>query len=64
MNQYLLDTNICIHYLKGDFDLKRRFGKLAVSIATSPRSLLQNFYLVLKIAHLPDIRKSEKGTQF
>lgn len=24
MSQYLLDTNICIHYLKGDFDLKNR----------------------------------------
>ncbi|WP_342086463.1 PIN domain-containing protein [Dyadobacter sp. OTU695] len=24
MSQYLLDTNICIHYLKGEFDLKNR----------------------------------------
>lgn len=24
MSQYLLDTNICIHYLKGDFDLNSK----------------------------------------
>lgn len=28
MSQYLLDTNICIHYLKGDFDLKNRVGQI------------------------------------
>ncbi|PSL29347.1 PIN domain-containing protein [Dyadobacter jiangsuensis] len=28
MNQYLLDTNICIHYLKGDFDLKKKVRQI------------------------------------
>lgn len=28
MNQYLLDTNICIHYLKGDFDLKNKVRQI------------------------------------
>lgn len=27
MNQYLLDTNICIHYLKGEYDLKNKVLK-------------------------------------
>ncbi|GGN09486.1 nucleic acid-binding protein [Dyadobacter beijingensis] len=28
MNQYLLDTNICIHYLKGHFDLKKKVHQI------------------------------------
>jgi len=31
MSQYLLDTNICIHYLKGDFDLKSRVHQTGLS---------------------------------
>lgn len=27
MSQYLLDTNICIHYLKGEYDLKNKVLK-------------------------------------
>ncbi|MGX5855750.1 PIN domain-containing protein [Dyadobacter jiangsuensis] len=27
MSQYLLDTNICIHYLKGEYDLKNQVQK-------------------------------------
>ena len=27
MNQYLIDTNICIYYIKGQFDLKEKFKK-------------------------------------
>ena len=27
MSQYLLDTNICIHYLKGEYDLKNKLLK-------------------------------------
>lgn len=27
MNKYLIDTNICIYYLKGLFDLKEKFAK-------------------------------------
>ena len=25
MKQYLIDTNICIYYIKGEFDLKKKF---------------------------------------
>lgn len=28
MNQYLLDTNICIYYIKGMFDLKSKFEQV------------------------------------
>ena len=28
MNQYLLDTNICVHYLKGEFDLRNKIAKI------------------------------------
>ena len=27
MSQYLLDTNICIHYLKGEYDLENKVLK-------------------------------------
>jgi tRNA(fMet)-specific endonuclease VapC len=27
LNKYLIDTNICIYYLKGLFDLKEKFAK-------------------------------------
>ena len=28
MRKYLIDTNICIYYIKGKFDLKKRFEKV------------------------------------
>lgn len=28
MNQYLLDTNICIYFIKGLFDLKSKFEEV------------------------------------
>ncbi len=28
MNQYLLDTNICIYYIKGLYDLKSKFEEV------------------------------------
>ncbi|MHA4737599.1 type II toxin-antitoxin system VapC family toxin [Dyadobacter sp. MSC1_007] len=31
MSQYLLDTNICIHYLKGEFDLKNKVHQIGVN---------------------------------
>lgn len=30
MSQYLLDTNICIHYLKGEFDLNNRVHEIGL----------------------------------
>ncbi len=30
MNQYLLDTNICIYYLKGKFDLQNKINKVGL----------------------------------
>ena len=31
MKRYLLDTNICIYFLKGQFDLDRKIEKVALS---------------------------------
>ena len=28
MKNYLIDTNICIYYIKGKFDLKKKFEKV------------------------------------
>lgn len=42
MNQYLLDTNICIHYLKGHFDLKNKVRQIG-RINCKPCPLLRAF---------------------
>jgi len=30
MNKYLLDTNICIHFLKGEYNLKEKIQEIGL----------------------------------
>ncbi len=45
MNKYLLDTNICIHYLKGQYNLQEKISKVGLdSCFLSEITIAELFY--------------------
>ena len=56
--EYLLDTNICIHYFKGQFGIKRKIEKIGYEhVAISEITLAELIFGAEKSQHIKKIWK-------
>lgn len=65
MNKYLLDTNICIHFLKGEYNLKEKIQEIGLdNCFVSEITILELLYGVENSAETKKIQNKQVFNQF